>query len=209
MLTAKHGTDNWRHGERGRVDETVIEQGFEQRERRRVMKTNIFASGVLVGMATIAAATSSASAAEPQAVATYRDWSVFVREVDGEKICFAATEAKDKSPTSVRHGNIFFLVASWASGAASNQPSLMTGYNLSDDRAPTVRIGSDKWEMFAADNEAFIESNSKEKALIAAMRRGADMRISALSSRGTATNYLISLRGLTKALERAGEACQS
>ena len=28
---------------------------------------------------------SGAAAAEPQAVATYKDWSVFVRDVDGEK----------------------------------------------------------------------------------------------------------------------------
>ena len=99
-------------------------------------------------------------AAEPTAIATYRDWSVFVRDVDGDKICFAATEAKDKSPKSVRHGNIFFLVASWKSGAATFQPSLMTGYNLQDKPVPTIRIGSEKWQMFSSENEAFIEENS-------------------------------------------------
>lgn len=150
---------------------------------------------------------SVAAAAEPKALATYRDWSVFVREVDGDKICFAATEAKEKSPKSVRHGNIFFLVANWASGAAKNQPSLMTGYNLKDKPNPTLRIGSEKWSMFSSENEAFIESSGDERSLLSAMRRGADMRVSAVSSRGTATNYTISLRGLTKAIQRAEAAC--
>ena len=44
----------------------------------------------------------------PRAVATFKDWSVFVRSVDGEKICFAAAEASDKSPKSVNHGDVFF-----------------------------------------------------------------------------------------------------
>ena len=181
-------------------------------ELNRAMKVNktllsavVFAVGA--GVAGVASV-SAAFAAEPKAVATYRDWSVFVREVDGDTVCFAATEAKDKSPKSVRHGDVFFLVASWKSGAAKHQPSLMTGYNLNDKPEPSIRIGSERWSMYVAENEAFIESNSKEKALVSAMRRGSDMNVSAVSSRGTATNYTMSLRGVTKALQRAESACR-
>ena len=85
----------------------------------------------------------SSAAAQPKSVATYKDWSVFVRNTDTGKICFAATEATDKSPKSVRHGDVFFLVASWANGAASEQPSLMTGYAINAKPEPTIRIGSD------------------------------------------------------------------
>lgn len=155
----------------------------------------------------VGASIAPASANEPKAIATFGDWSVFEREVDGDRICFAATEAKDKSPKSVNHGNIFFLVASWASGAAKHQPSLMTGYNLNDSPKPSLRVGSEKWTMYADENEAFIESTDQEKTLISAMRRGADMQVSAVSSRGTATNYRISLRGITAALERVDKEC--
>ena len=150
----------------------------------------------------------SAAAQQPEAKATFRDWSVFVREVDGEKICFAATEASDKSPKSVNHGDVFFLIASWASGAAKEQPSLMTGYALNGKPEPTLRIGSDKWDMYVSENEAFIEESSEEDRLVRAMRRGADMRISALSQRGTATSYVISLRGVSAALDRAAAECR-
>lgn len=159
----------------------------------------VFAAGVTA---------SGAAAAEPQAVATYKDWSVFVRDVDSEKICFAATEAKDKSPKSVNHGDIFFLVSSWKSRAATNQPSLMTGYALNAAPEPTLRVGSDKWEMFVSENEAFVELNSEEERLVRAMRRGADMRISAVSQRGTATSYIISLRGISAALDRVSSECR-
>ncbi len=170
---------------------------------------SLAAAAVAAFIAALAAGiTVSSAAAEPQAVATYKDWSVFVRDVDSEKICFAATEAKDKSPKSVNHGDIFFLVSSWKSGAATNQPSLMTGYALNAAPEPTLRIGSDKWEMFASENEAFIELSSEEERLVRAMRRGADMRISAVSQRGTATSYIISLRGISAALDRVSSECR-
>ena len=166
----------------------------------KVMLPAAFAAAVTVS--------GTAIAQEPQAVATYKDWSVFVRDVDGDKICFAASEATDKSPKSVNHGDIFFLVATWKSGAAKNQPSLMTGYNLKDGPVPTLRIGSDRWDMYVSDNEAFIERSDKETSLVSAMRRGADMRISAVSNRGTATSYVISLRGNSAALDKASETCR-
>ena len=149
-----------------------------------------------------------AAAAEPQALATYKAWSVFVHDTGTDRICFAAAEATDKSPKTVNHGDIFFLIATWKSGAASNQPSFRTGYNLQSAPAPTIRIGSDKWDMYASDNEAFIESGSSEQGLITAMRKGADMKISAMSNRGTATSYVVSLSGVSAALDRVRDACK-
>lgn len=146
--------------------------------------------------------------AELAPVASFKDWSVFVQESGGDKICFAAAEASDKSPKTVNHGDIFFLVASWKSGAASNQPSFRVGYNLQSAPAPTIRIGSEKWDMYVSENEAFIESAAAEQSLISAMRRGADMKISAMSSRGTATAYVVSLAGVSAAIDRAKETCK-
>lgn len=160
-------------------------------------------SGLFVSLAPAGAA-----AQQPEAKATFRDWSVFVRETGGEKICFAATEATDKSPKSVNHGDVFFLIATWKSGAAKQQPSLMTGYAMNAKPEPTIRIGSDRWDMYTSENEAFIESASEEARLIRAMRQGADMRISAVSQRGTATSYVISLLGVSAALDRAAEECR-
>lgn len=162
-------------------------------------------SAAFAALCTLAA--TGALAQQPAAVATYKDWSVFVRDVDGDKICFAATEAADLSPKSVNHGDIFFLIATWHSGAATEQPSLMTGYTLNPRPEPTLRIGADKWEMYTSENEAFIESDDEEQRLIRAMKRGADMRVSAVSQRGTATAYVMSLRGVTAALDRVAREC--
>ncbi|MEL6789104.1 MAG: invasion associated locus B family protein [Pseudomonadota bacterium] len=153
-------------------------------------------------------ATSPAIAQTPRAIATFGDWGVFEKVTGEDKICFAATEAKSKQPTNVKHGDVFFLVATWKSGAAINQPSLMTGYNLRAAPEPKLRVGSDSWEMYSSENEAFVESDADERRLVSAMRRGSTMRVSAMSERGTATSYNISLSGVTAALRRVEEACR-
>ncbi len=154
------------------------------------------------------AAAPAAFAAEPTPLATYKSWSVFTREIDGDRICFAATDASEKSPRSVNHGDVFFLVATWKSGAAKNQPSFMAGYNLKDAPAPTIRVGSEKWDMYVDQNESFIEAAAKEQSLVSAMRRGSDMRVAAVSGRGTATSYRFSLQGISAALDKVAEACK-
>jgi invasion protein IalB len=156
----------------------------------------------------VALISATAASAQPQAVAQFRDWDVFVRDVDGDKICFAATIAKEKAPKSVNHGDVIFIVATWKSGASVDQPSLMTGYNLKDAPVPSIRVGSEKWNMYVSENEAFIESKKSEEGLISAMRRGADMRVAATSARGTATSYSFSLSGISAALDRVSQECQ-
>lgn len=146
--------------------------------------------------------------AAPKLEGKYSDWSVYSRSEGGDKICYAISEAKSKSPASVRHGNIFFMVSNWQSGAATEQPSFMTEYQLRPNRAPEARVGSAKYKMFVAENESFIESPNDERALVAKMKAGATMNLKAVSARGTNVNYSFSLKGITAALKKAKAACR-
>ncbi|RFB06407.1 hypothetical protein DX908_08785 [Parvularcula marina] len=145
---------------------------------------------------------------EPEAVANYRDWTVYKAEVGGDTVCYAVTEPTDRDPAGVDHGEVYFAVSTWKSGKAAEQPSLMAGYDLRERPKPLVRIGSNRWDMFTAGDEAFIETDGDESRLVGAMKRGSDMRISAMSERGTNTEYSFSLYGITNALERAARECR-
>ena len=138
----------------------------------------------------------------------FTDWSVYSREEAGDKICYVLAKPSTKTPTSVNHGDIYFMVANWKSGAAKEQPSLLTGYTLKAEVPPSARIDRSKIPMFAADNEAFIESATDEKKLVQSMRKGSSMRVDAMSTRGTQTSYEFSLKGVTAALKKAKETCQ-
>ena len=159
-------------------------------------------------LAAASAALAPAALAAPERVATYRDWFVFVNDTNEGRVCYAVTDPQEKSPRTARHGEVYMMVATWANGAASEQPSFMAGYPLRDAPEPQVRIGSDKWDLFTSANEGFVEAERDEKRLVAAMRRGSDMRLSAMSERGTATEYSFSLLGVSNALDRAARECR-
>jgi len=150
---------------------------------------------------------SLAHATEPKLVGTFSEWKVYSKTDGGETICYALAEPKSKAPKNVRHGNIYFMVANWKSGAAIEQPSLLTGYSLKISSPPAARVGGAKFPMYVAQNEGFIMANKDERKLVKAMRAGSNMRISAVSQRGTATNYEFSLKGVTAALKKAKSVC--
>lgn len=146
--------------------------------------------------------------ADPTLQGSFGDWSVYSRNQGSQKTCFIYSEAKTKAPSSVRHGDIHFLVANWKSGEAFEQPSFMADFNLRKERAPVVTIGSDDFDMYVSRNEAFIADNLDERNLVQKMRAGSTMKVKAVSSRGTNVNYTFSLRGISAALDKAASACQ-
>jgi len=143
----------------------------------------------------------------PQLAGTHGDWMVYTRGTGANKICYVLSEAAAKSPSKVKHGDIYFMVSNWKNGAASEQPSFLAGYPLKTTRAPKAQVGSTSLTMFAADNEAFISENADEKKLVSKMRAGSTMTVSAVSARGTQTRYTFSLKGVTAALRQAKSAC--
>ncbi|HFB54923.1 MAG TPA: hypothetical protein ENJ46_03280 [Hellea balneolensis] len=138
----------------------------------------------------------------------YTDWSVHSKTQAGEKICFVLAKPSTKTPSTVEHGDIYFMVASWKKAKVKEQPSLMTGYALKSKIPPSARVGNTKIPMFSDQNEAFVENRSDEKKLVRSMRKGSTMRVDAVSARGTQTSYEFSLRGITAALSKARSVCK-
>jgi len=158
-------------------------------------------------IALIALTMPTALAQAPTSRGSFSDWHVFTIESNRGLVCYALSQPIDSAPSSVDHGEIFFIVSSWASGAAEEQPRFAGGYALRPDSPPRVRVGSDRFSMFVADNDGFIEDTDDEAQLVRAMRRGSVMRVEATSQRGTATAYEFSLSGITAALERVDSLC--
>ena len=150
----------------------------------------------------------NAQAASPKLEGSFVDWNVFSIAAGNDKICWALSKPLSKSPKSVNHGDVYFMVSSWKSGSAKEQPSLYAGYELKTNRTPIVRIKNKKFKMFASNNEGFIENNADERALVSSMRSGATMQVEAVSSRGTKVNYSFSLKGITAALKKARTVCR-
>ncbi|MGJ3231843.1 MAG: invasion associated locus B family protein [Oceanicaulis sp.] len=148
-----------------------------------------------------------ATAQEPAFQGAHNDWRVFIRGEGSAKICYALSQPTEQLPSGVDHGDVFFLVSSWADGSAEEQPSFLAGYALKPESPPRARVGSDRYTMFVSEQEGFLEESGDEDRLVSAMRRGAAMRVEAVSMRGTATVYEFSLSGVTAALDAVERLC--
>jgi hypothetical protein len=160
----------------------------------------------LLVMAAMVVAAPVASA-QAKAIGRYKDWRVFTENVGKDLVCFAAVEPSDKAPKGVDHGEVNFYVATWKSGAGANQPSLKVGYTLRKDIVPEAIIGRDRFKMYASGPEAFF-SDDKEKSLIAALKKGSELRIEAASVKDARTAYHFSLKGSTEAIDKARALCR-
>ncbi len=158
----------------------------------------------MLGTAILAATPAFAS---PTLQGSYGDWRVYARYDGDQKLCYVVSGAKSKSPSSVRHGDIYFLVANWKSGEAFEQPSFKADFPLKKDRPPKIRVGGSNFPMYTSANEAFVAERNDEIGLIREMRAGSTMRVDAVSIRGTNVSYTFSLRGVTAALKKAKDSC--
>ncbi|MEM8635320.1 MAG: invasion associated locus B family protein [Pseudomonadota bacterium] len=150
---------------------------------------------------------SASASADPTAVAKFKDWTVFTASVDGQRVCYAATQATDRAPTTADHGDVWFYVTNWASGRVRSQPSLKVGYELRADLAPSARIGRADWTLFSSGNEAFA-ADEDDPQLVRALKRGSELRVEAVSARDTQVAYHFSLAGSSAAIDRAASSCR-
>lgn len=145
--------------------------------------------------------------AEPAAVGRFKDWAVFTETVEGDLICYAATEATSKSPGKANHGAVWYYVTSWKSGKAKAQPSIKVGFDFKDGSSPKAKVGRSSWTLFPAGAEAFAE-DADDPAIVEALRKGASLVVEGTSARGTKVTYKFSLNGSATAIDKAAEACR-
>ena len=155
----------------------------------------------------ISSFTATTADAAPSAIGKYQDWTVFTETANGETLCYAVTEATDKAPQSADHGDVWFYVTSSKSGRARSQPSLKVGYELRSDLPARASVGRAGWTLYGIGQEAFAQDQDDPR-LVAALRRGSELRVEAVSSRDTKVSYHFSLSGSANAIDKATSLCR-
>ena len=143
----------------------------------------------------------------PSAIGRYDDWTVFTETVEGETLCYAATEATDMAPKAANHGDVWFFVSNWGSGQARSQPSLKVGYELRADLPARATVGRSGGTMYGVGREAFAQDRD-DSDIVDALRRGSELHVEAVSSRNTQVSYHFSLSGSADAIDKAASLCR-
>jgi hypothetical protein len=171
----------------------------------------------------LAASASFAQDVSTNRVAAITDWSVFVDS--NPTRCWSVSAPKESVNTkdgrvvAVRRGDILLLVAYIPSKDAKGQVMFTGGYKFSPNTQVTLQIADQTFSMFTVleddpatssneDEFAWSPTDADDTKLLIAMKRGAAVVVTGLSSRGTTTKDTFSLLGFTAANAEAESRCE-
>jgi hypothetical protein len=146
-------------------------------------------------------------------VAAHTDWSVF--EAKDPAQCWSVSSPKetvnsrDGRVVAVRRGDILLFVSYIPGSGVKGQVSFTGGYPFRDGSTVTMEISGTSFDLFTEGEMAWAASESDDAKIVDAMKRGADAKLTAFSSRGTKTEDTFSLLGFTAAVEEAAKRCGS
>jgi invasion protein IalB len=149
-------------------------------------------------------------AAQPQLLATYGDWGAYTGNSGGRKVCFALAKptSSETNPAGRPRDPAYLFVSTRPAENIRNEVSVIVGYPLKPNSEATVEIGSDKYPMYTQNDGAWIKNAAEEARMVDAMRKGADLVVKGVSSRGTQSTDRYSLKGLAQALDKVGQECK-
>lgn len=148
-------------------------------------------------------------------VATHTAWSVFVASNPREcYIVSPPTESvaqRDGQRVSVNRGDIRLFVTFRPGDNVANEVSFTGGYPFQEGSPIRMEIGSESFVLSPGRGDAqqwgWTDPADDARA-VAAMRRGATARITAVSTRGNTTIDTFSLSGFTAAITDAEARCR-
>ncbi|MFC3326474.1 invasion associated locus B family protein [Mesorhizobium cantuariense] len=154
----------------------------------------------LVSSLVLVAVAAPALAQSATKIGQHNAWGTYSYQASGGKVCYVLTVPTNKQPPTLDHGDMFFFVSQRPGQQVSYEPQFIAGYNFQDGSKATVTIDKKTFSMFTRGKSAWVENAAEEPVLIAAMKTGTDMKVTAKSGRGNPTSYVFSLKGISAAL---------
>lgn len=148
-----------------------------------------------------------AQSALPDLIGKYRDWTAYEVTERGVKTCYMISEPTDSKPEGVNRGDIHFFVSHRPAQKVESEINIQIGYPFKAGSLGSLKIGGAKFQLYTANQDAWLEDAKDEPRALNAMRKGSDMIISGESKRGTRTTDTYSLLGFTAALNAINKAC--
>ena len=162
---------------------------------------------------TAALSVAAAQSPKPTLVGTFKDWTAWsytgpFAGKEQSKVCYIYAEPSKATPDGLDHGRVSFSITSSPTAGVENEANFVAGYELKEQAPVTVDIDGKKFTMFTQGDSAWILDKAEEPQLLAAMKDGRSMVVSAQSRRGNKTTYNYSLNGVTAAADKMLDECK-
>jgi hypothetical protein len=153
----------------------------------------------------------AAASAEPTLVGQFGVWGAYVAAPGGRKTCFALakpTSSKTNPPDRPRDP-IYAFISTRPGDKVKDEVSVIVGYPLKTDVPASIEVAGARYDMYAEDDGLWIRNAAEEARLVEALRAGAEAVVRGVSTRGTETTDVFSLKGVTQALDKVAQECRS
>ncbi len=156
---------------------------------------------------TVAVISHSAQASEARLIETHGDWSAYMFEENGSKVCYMASKPKTAVGNYTSRGEIFALITHRPAEKTTDVFSYVTGYPYKDNSEVSIKVNGGTYKLFTQDQTAWAADVAADRALSKAIRAGSEMVVKGTSKRGTLTTDTYSLKGSGKAYQAISSKC--
>ncbi len=164
------------------------------------------AAGVVLGM--LLALPAAAQQPAPKRLGSFQDWTAYEYQEAGEKVCFILSRPTKKAGAERSRGDAYVMITFRTADKVRDEVSVNFGSTLKEKSQAQMKIGGTSVPMVTDRDTAWTSNPGQDKVAVDAMVRGAEMQISAVSSKGTQIDDSYSLMGVTNAREAIAKACK-
>jgi invasion protein IalB len=155
----------------------------------------------------LALAAGQARAEDPQKIGVFKDWEAYSYMAEDSKVCFAFSKPKtSKSSKKADRGEIRLIVTNYPGRQVKGQISTVLGYAAKSDSQGKLKVDDKVFALFAKDGSVW--SAAEDAAIVAAMKTGKALELTATSKKDTETTDSYSLAGIAAAMEAIDKACK-
>jgi Invasion associated locus B (IalB) protein len=181
--------------------------------------------------------TDKSDAAKPNLIATFGDWNVFVSQSTKGRICYVLAQPKTRAPENLTRDPGYAFISDRPAEGVRNEVSFIVGFDVaggtetdakSDAKpvgkaakrprsetkakaksivAPLATVGEESFDLLPKGANLWVKNAARESALIAEMKKGATLAITAASLKGNESTDDYSLSGFAQAMERLQKEC--
>lgn len=137
-------------------------------------------------------------------ISNHGAWNAF----KSEGVCYVAAQPEKSEGNYTSRGDIHFMISFRPKEGVSDEVSTLIGYPFKKKSIPQLTVksksGDQTFDLFTQGEAAWTQD---DQAVVAAMKKGAKMVVTGVSSRGTKTTDTYSLMGISGAYKDAKKAC--
>ncbi len=148
-----------------------------------------------------------ASASEPTMIGEFGQWSAYVFEENGGKVCYMAAKPDKSEGKYSKRGEVAALITHRPGEGTKNVFSYMSGYGYKKGSNVDVAVDGKKFSLFTQNDMAWAADAAADTSITEALKKGSKMVVKGISGKGTNTTDTFSLTGSTKAYEAITTAC--